>query len=184
MLSIVMFETELFSCSAKQVIYTVVSSRLRSRLGRSQQFSPSPRGRDQVVSDRLTEFVNVASVYSNVQKKKRRQRNPLLQAPISFWEVNQGGFICSIRAFQKFRDPFYLHRFPRGTRMGCAINRLSDTWNFYFKGAEASTIKEEGIAETIQFCESFYVELRFRKSVKTCLFLENRCFALNVYTTD
>ena len=68
--------------------------------------------------------------------------------------------------------------------MGCAINRSSDTWNFYFKDAEASTIKEEGIAETIQFCESFYVELRFRKSVKTCLFLENRCLALNVYTTD
>ena len=85
---------------------------------------------------------------------------------------------------EKFRDPFDFHRFPRGTRMGCAINRLSDTSNFYFKDAEASTIKEEGIAETIQFCGSFYVELRFRKAVKTCLFLENRCFALNVYTTD
>ena len=73
MLSIVMFETELFSCSAKQVIYTVVSSRLRSRLGRSQQFSPSPRGRDYVVSDRLTEFVNVASVIQTCKKKEAKE---------------------------------------------------------------------------------------------------------------
>ena len=83
--------------------------------------------------------------------------------------------------FPKVSKPALFSSLPSRYAWG---NRLSDTRNFYFKDAEASTIKEEGIAETIQFCGSFYVELRFRKAVKTCLFLENRCFALNVYTTD
>ena len=69
-----------------------------------------------VVSDRLIEFVNVASVIQTSKNKNEAKEPFVVGANKPLGDKLGWIYLQLICAFQKFRNPLYFHRFLRGTR--------------------------------------------------------------------